>query len=53
MTTKLRQRMTHDLQPAGLSERTQDADLRAVHQLADPSAKALEMVRWLIVLRAG
>jgi hypothetical protein len=31
----LRQQMTHDLQLRGLSERTQEAYLRAVHQLAD------------------
>jgi integrase/recombinase XerD len=35
MTTSLRQRMTQDLQLAGLSERTQEAYLRAVRQLAD------------------
>ena len=35
MTTTLRQRMHHDLQLAGLSERTQEAYLRAVRQLAD------------------
>jgi integrase/recombinase XerD len=35
MTSSLRQRMTHDLQLAGLSERTQDAYLRAVRQLAE------------------
>jgi integrase/recombinase XerD len=35
MTTQLRQRMHQDLQLAGLSERTQDAYLRAVRQLAD------------------
>jgi integrase/recombinase XerD len=35
MTTSLRQRMLQDLQLAGLSERTQDAYLRAVRQLAD------------------
>lgn len=35
MTTPLRQRMTQDLQLAGLSERTQEAYLRAVRQLAD------------------
>jgi len=34
MTTALRQCMTQDLQLAGLSERTQDAYLRAVRQLA-------------------
>jgi integrase/recombinase XerD len=33
--TTLRQRMTNDLQLAGLSERTQEAYLRAVRQLAD------------------
>jgi hypothetical protein len=31
----LRQQMTHDLQLRGLSERTQEANLRAVRQLAD------------------
>jgi hypothetical protein len=31
----LRQQMTHDLQLRGLSERTQEAYLRAVRQLAD------------------
>jgi integrase/recombinase XerD len=35
MTSSLRQRMTQDLQLAGLSDRTQDAYLRAVRQLAD------------------
>jgi integrase/recombinase XerD len=35
MTTSLRQRMTQDLQLAGLSQRTQQAYLRAVRQLAD------------------
>jgi integrase/recombinase XerD len=35
MTTSLRQRMLQDLQIAGLSERTQEAYLRAVRQLAD------------------
>jgi integrase/recombinase XerD len=35
MTTSLRQRMHQDLQLAGLSERTQEAYLRAVRQLAD------------------
>ena len=35
MTSSLRHRMTQDLQLAGLSERTQDAYLRAVRQLAD------------------
>jgi site-specific recombinase XerD len=35
MTTQLRQRMSQDLQLAGLSERTQEAYLRAVRQLAD------------------
>jgi site-specific recombinase XerD len=35
MTTALRQRMHHDLQLAGLSERTCEAYLRAVRQLAD------------------
>jgi integrase/recombinase XerD len=35
MTSRLRQRMTQDLQLAGLSDRTQDAYLRAVRQLAD------------------
>jgi integrase/recombinase XerD len=35
MTTSLRQRMLEDLQIAGLSERTQEACLRAVRQLAD------------------
>jgi integrase/recombinase XerD len=34
-TTALRQRMLEDLQLAGLSERTQEAYLRAVRQLAD------------------
>ena len=34
-TTALRQRMHQDLQLAGLSERTQEAYLRAVRQLAD------------------
>ena len=34
MTTALRQRMHQDLQLAGLSERTQEAYLRAVRQLA-------------------
>src|SRR5437588_5294273 len=36
MSTILRQRMHQDLQLAGLSERTQEAYLRAVRQLADP-----------------
>jgi integrase/recombinase XerD len=35
MTSSLRRRMTQDLQLAGLSDRTQDAYLRAVRQLAD------------------
>jgi integrase/recombinase XerD len=35
MSTSLRQRMQQDLQLAGLSERTQEAYLRAVRQLAD------------------
>jgi site-specific recombinase XerD len=35
MSTSLRQRMTQDLQLAGLSERTQDAYTRAVRQLAE------------------
>jgi integrase/recombinase XerD len=35
MATLLRQRMLQDLQLAGLSERTQEAYLRAVRQLAD------------------
>lgn len=35
MTTTLRQRMHQDLQLAGLSDRTQEAYLRAVRQLAD------------------
>src|SRR5205807_7935851 len=35
MTTGLRQRMLQDLQLAGLSERTQEAYLRSVRQLAD------------------
>ncbi len=35
MNSSLRQRMTHDLQLAGLSQRTQEAYLRAVRQLAD------------------
>ncbi len=35
MTSLLRQRMRQDLQLAGLSERTQDAYLRALRQLAD------------------
>jgi hypothetical protein len=35
MTTSLRQRMLQDLQLAGLSQRTQEAYLRAVRQLAD------------------
>jgi integrase/recombinase XerD len=35
MTSALRLRMTHDLQLAGLSQRTQDAYLRAVRMLAD------------------
>src|SRR5262249_16606376 len=35
MTSALRLRMTHDLQLAGLSPRTQDAYLRAVRMLAD------------------
>src|SRR3954454_19707574 len=34
-TTALRQRMLQDLQLAGLSQRTQEAYLRAVRQLAD------------------
>jgi len=33
--TTLREKMTHDLQLCGLSERTQEAYLRAVRQLAD------------------
>ena len=35
MTSSLRQRMLHDLQLAGLSQRTQEAYLRSVRQLAD------------------
>jgi integrase/recombinase XerD len=35
MTTTLRQRMLQDLQLAGLSQRTQEAYLRSVRQLAD------------------
>jgi integrase/recombinase XerD len=35
MSTTLRQRLAQDLQLAGLSERTQDAYIRAVRQLAD------------------
>src|SRR3954451_25145978 len=35
MITPLRQRMQQDLQLAGLSERTQEAYLRAVRQLSD------------------
>jgi integrase/recombinase XerD len=35
MTSSLRQRMLHDLQLAGLSERTQEAYVRAVRQRAD------------------
>ena len=35
MTSSLRQRMLNDLQLAGLSERTQEAYLRAVRQLSD------------------
>jgi integrase/recombinase XerD len=35
MNSSLRQRMTHDLQLAGLSGRTQEAYLRAVRQRAD------------------
>jgi integrase/recombinase XerD len=35
MTSSLRRRMTQDLRLAGLSDRTQDAYLRAVRQLAD------------------
>jgi integrase/recombinase XerD len=35
MNSSLRQRMLHDLQLAGLSQRTQEAYLRAVRQLAD------------------
>jgi integrase/recombinase XerD len=35
MSTALRQRMTQDLQVAGLSDRTQEAYLRAVRMLAD------------------
>ena len=35
MSTSLRQRMPQDLQLAGLADRTQDAYLRAVRQLAD------------------
>ena len=35
MNASLRQRMSHDLQLAGLSTRTQDAYLRAVRMLAD------------------
>jgi hypothetical protein len=34
-TTELRERMRQDLQLAGLSERTQDAYIRSVRQLAD------------------
>jgi integrase/recombinase XerD len=40
MITPLRQRMQQDLQLAGLSERTQEAYLRAVRQLADHFHKA-------------
>jgi integrase/recombinase XerD len=35
MDSSLRQRLSHDLQLAGLSQRTQDAYLRAVRMLAD------------------
>jgi integrase/recombinase XerD len=35
MNSSLRQRLLHDLQLAGLSDRTQEAYLRAVRQLAD------------------
>src|SRR5215470_5534798 len=35
MTSSLRLRMSHDLQLAGLSPRTQDAYLRAVRMLAE------------------
>ncbi len=38
--TTLRQQMTEDLQLAGLSERTQEAYLRAVRQLAEYHRKA-------------
>ena len=38
--TTLRQQMTQDLQIAGLSERTQEAYLRAVRQLADHYGQA-------------
>ena len=38
--TTLRQQMTQDLQIAGLSERTQEAYLRAVRQLADHYGEA-------------
>ena len=40
MMTPLRQQMHQDLQLAGLSERTQEAYLRAVRQLADHFHKA-------------
>ena len=53
MTTKLRQRTTDDLQLAGLFDHTLDAYRRTVRQLADPSAVALEMMRWLVVLWTG
>jgi integrase/recombinase XerD len=35
MNSSLRQRLLHDLQLAGLAQRTQEADLRAVRQLED------------------
>lgn len=37
MTSELRRRMSHDLQLAGLSPRTQDAYLRAFRMLAEHS----------------
>jgi len=48
--TTLRQRMTQDLQIAGLSERTQEAYLRAARKLADhygqaPDQLAEEQIR--------
>jgi hypothetical protein len=42
--TKLRQRMIEDMQLRGLAEKTQDAYLRAVRQLAEYYAKSPDQI---------
>ncbi|MDI6782393.1 MAG: phage integrase N-terminal SAM-like domain-containing protein [bacterium] len=42
--TKLRQRMTEDLQLRGMSERTQEMYVRAVHQLAEHYSKSPDKI---------